>query len=85
MLMECRVGRRGGNDKISAQAVTTIAEARRRPAALRAVAAPTLPALPLPQGQQHARMLATATVTTTKKKTGTKMAMGTKMRSRRRQ
>ena len=66
--MECRVGRRGGNDKISAQAVTTIAEARRRPAALHAATAPAPPASLLPRGGRHARTLATAMATMTKTK-----------------
>jgi hypothetical protein len=63
-----------------AGAAKTIAEARRRSAALHAAAAPALPALPSPQGGQHTRTSAMATATTMTMKMGTKTATGTKMK-----
>ena len=54
--------------RAKAGAARTIAKARRRPVVLGAATAPTLPALPLPQGGWQAKTSATATATTTKKR-----------------
>ena len=64
--------------RAKAGTTTIIGKARRRLAASRVVATPTLPALLLLWGGWHTRTLVAATATMTKTKTGMKMATGTK-------
>jgi hypothetical protein len=71
--------------RAKAGAATTIAEARRRPAASRASTALAPPTLPLPWRQWRTRTSAMATTTTTKMGTKTATEMQMRLRQRQRQ